>query len=112
MTNDETQKTVNQKPPKREATQAEKDKAEKIRLENEAIKKRISVLKARLQKNEAKEKAEERKADAREKLLIGVAFKNDVLKKPELKTTINETLKRGITRKDEIEFLQSRGWLL
>ncbi len=77
----------------------------------EALHRRESELKKRIEQEEQKSKARERKDDTREKVLIGAAFIADIKQHPETRAAVEVVLKRAISAPRDREFLKARGWL-
>jgi hypothetical protein len=70
-----------------------------------------AILDARIKHEQSKERSQKRKADTRQKILIGAAFLNDLEHHPEQLRVINETLNRAITDVKQRDFLRQMGWL-
>jgi hypothetical protein len=77
----------------------------------EALRRRESELKKRIEQEQQKSNARERKDDTREKVLIGAAFLADSRQHPETRAAVEMVLKRAITAPRDREFLKTRGWL-
>ncbi len=75
----------------------------------EGLRRRESELKKRIEQEQQKSKARERKDDTREKVLIGAAFIADMKQHPETRAAIKAVLQRAITATRDREFLKSKG---
>lgn len=76
----------------------------------EALRRRESEIKKRIEQEQQKSKAQERKDETREKVLIGAAFLADMKVHPETRAAVDMVLKRAITEPRNREFLKTRGW--
>ena len=77
----------------------------------EALKKRKAQIEKQISEAETRLKAKERKEETRVKILIGAAMLADSIINSSTKTFIEDVLKRAITEKRNIEFLQEKGWM-
>ncbi len=78
----------------------------------ETLRKREAEIRKRIAQEEQKGKAQERKDDTHEKVLIGAAFLADMKIHPETRAAVEAVLRRAILTPRNREFLKRRrGWL-
>jgi len=72
---------------------------------------RKNQLEARIAELDRKQKAQSRKDDTREKVLVGAGFLADAGTDTDKKSIIRAVLDRAIVAPRDREFLRQRGWL-
>lgn len=77
----------------------------------EALRRREVELRKRISEIEGRQKAQNRRDETREKVLLGACFLADMKIHPETRGIVETVLKRAISAPRDREFLKARGWL-
>jgi hypothetical protein len=80
-------------------------------LKLETLREKQQKLAAQIAEIESAQKAQSRKDETREKVIVGAAILANIKLHPETRAGVVEILEKAITAQRDREFLTARGWL-